>query len=215
MQIFSRSMNKLPLVAGTGAAALLVVVVGLVWYYFSPWYTQVGYAPRQPVPYSHRLHVRELGLDCRYCHANVERSPVAMVPPTQTCVNCHQLVKADSPKLAAIRASWEKREPMQWIRVHTLPDYAFFDHATHVNVGVGCAECHGRIDQMDRVRQLKPLSMGWCLECHRDVRAKQGASPYLRPVSELTNMDWVPDPKRPVVLTRRLNPPENCTACHR
>ena len=215
MQIFSRSANRLPLVLGVGGAVGLISVGILVWYYFSPWFTQAGYSPVQPVAYSHKLHARDLGLDCRYCHSNVERSPVAMVPSTQTCMNCHQLVKMDSPKLAAIRESFEKGTRMSWVRVHKLPDYVFFDHSAHVTVGVGCADCHGRIDEMEQVSQQKPLSMGWCLDCHRDVREKQGASQFLRPVSEMTNMAWSHDPSRPTTLARPLNPPENCTACHR
>jgi hypothetical protein len=215
MQIFSRSANKLPLVLGVGGLLGLASAVTAVWYYFSPSFTQVGYSPTQPVAYSHRLHARELGIDCRYCHSNVERSSMAMVPATQTCVNCHQLVKMDSPKLAMIRESWESGKRMEWVRVHKLADYAYFDHSVHVNVGVGCSTCHGRVDEADQVRQSETLSMGWCLECHRDVRANQGASRFIRPVSQMTNMDWKPIPNHPVDLPRRLDPPENCTACHR
>ncbi len=215
MQLFSRRSNFLPLVLGVGGLASAAAVVIGVWYYFSPSFTQVGYSPAQPVAYSHRLHVRELGLDCRYCHVNVERGSVATVPPTQTCMNCHQLVKGDSPKLAAIRDSWESGKRMMWVRVHQLPDYAFFDHSVHVDSGVGCSECHGRVDEMDQVRQVQPLSMGWCLNCHREVRAKQGASTHLRPQSEVTNMDWKPNANQPLALPHRLDPPENCTACHR
>jgi len=215
MQIFPSRTNLFPLVLGLGGVLLVATATVTVWYYFSPQFTQVGYSPRQPVEYSHRLHVRELGIDCRYCHANVERSPVAMVPPTQTCMNCHQLVKMDSPKLALVRESWESAKRIEWVRVHRLPDYAYFDHSVHVINGVGCADCHGRIDLMDQVRQTQPLSMAWCLECHRDVRARQGASRFIRPVSEVTNMEWKPDTHQPVLLPRRLDPPENCTACHR
>lgn len=215
MQIFSRSANRLPFVLGAGGLLGLTAVALTSWYYLSPSFTQVGYSPKQPVAYSHRLHVRDLGIDCRYCHSNVERSSVAMVPPTQTCVNCHQLVKMDSPKLAAIRDSWETGKRMEWVRVHKLADYAYFDHSVHVSAGVGCATCHGRVDEMDQVQQRETLSMGWCLECHRDVRANQGESRFIRPVSEITNMEWKHDPDRPVDVTHPLNPPENCTACHR
>jgi hypothetical protein len=199
--------------AAVGTVLGLVAATFLIWYYFSPKFTQVGYSPTQPVPYSHRLHAGQLGLDCRYCHVNVERGPMATVPPTETCMNCHQVVKTDSAELAPIRASWSTGEAMQWNRVHKLADYAYFDHSVHVTAGVGCVECHGRIDQMERVRQEKPLAMGWCLECHRDVKEKQGDSEFIRPVSEVTHMDWVRqghvDPPRP------LNPPENCGGCHR
>ncbi len=215
MQIFRRSSNLFPLVLGLGVATLVCSCVALIWYYFSPKFTQVGYSPLQPVEYSHELHARELGIDCRYCHTNVERSAVATVPPTQSCMNCHQLVKVDSPKLASIRDSWESGKRIEWIRVHKLPDYAYFDHSVHVTSGVGCSECHGRVDEMERVRQVQPLSMAWCLDCHRDVRSRQGASRFLRPESEITNMEYKRDLHAPLVLPHRLDPPENCTACHR
>jgi hypothetical protein len=213
MQIFPRSLNQLPLIAGAAAVLGLPAVVFLVWYYFSPWYTQVGYEPKQPVPYSHRLHAGQLGMDCRYCHVNVERSAVAMVPPTQTCMNCHSVVKKDSYALKPIRESWETGKAMEWVRVHRLPDYVYFDHSVHVSAAVGCVECHGRVDQEERVRLQKPLSMGWCIECHRDVRQNQGASQYIRPVSELTNMAY--QKTGDVTPPRHLNPPETCTGCHR
>ena len=136
-QIFPSWWNKLPIVAA------LVVILGPmlatagVWYYFSPWYTDVGYRPVQPVPYSHRLHVGELGLDCRYCHASVETSAVANVPPTQACMNCHLTVKKDSALLAPIRDSAQSGRPMHWIRVHKLPDFAYFTHRAHVAAGIG------------------------------------------------------------------------------
>jgi hypothetical protein len=214
MQIFPRSLNKLPLLVGVGALLGVVAVTFFIWYYFSPKFLAVGYTPEQPVPYSHRLHVGQLGMDCRYCHVNVERAPYAMVPPTETCMNCHQVVKTDSKLLEPIRHSWDSGEAMQWVRVHKLPDYVYFDHSVHVTAGVGCVECHGRIDQMEQVRLVKPLSMGWCLECHRDVREKQGDSEHIRPVDQVTNMQWVR--QGPVdKLPRKLNPPENCWGCHR
>ena len=215
MQIFRRTWNRLPWLIALGAGIALAAIVTAATYYLSPSYTQVGYSPKQPIEYSHRLHVRELGIDCRYCHANVERAPVAMVPPTQTCMNCHQLVKMDSAKLTAIRESWESGRRIEWVRVHKLADYAYFDHSVHVSSGVGCSDCHGRIDEMEQVRQVAPLSMSWCLDCHRDVRDKQGASRFIRPASEITNMEWKPDTSHPNVSPRRLDPPENCTACHR
>jgi hypothetical protein len=190
-------------------------VVFAVWYWFSPWYTDVGYEPRQPVAYSHRLHAGELGIDCRYCHTGVEKSPVAMVPPTQTCMNCHSAVKTDSAKLALVRDSWKTGKPIQWVKVHKEPDYVFFDHSVHVSGGVGCVSCHGRIDQEEVVRQTQPLSMGWCLECHRDVKQNQGASAFIRPVSQVTNMEWVRKSDEVVTPPRPLNPPENCGGCHR
>jgi hypothetical protein len=136
-QIFPEWANKLPGRIILSGGLLAILAVAGIWYYGSPWFTDVGYEPTQPVPYSHKFHVGELGMDCRYCHVGVEISPVAMVPPTQTCMNCHAMIKADSPKLAPIRASWEQGIPVQWVRVHKVPDYAYFDHSAHVSIGVG------------------------------------------------------------------------------
>jgi hypothetical protein len=138
---------------------------------------------------------------------------MAMVPPTETCMNCHQLVKTDSAMLQPIRDSWASGKPMEWVRIHKLPDYVYFDHSVHVTAGVGCIECHGRIDKMEQVRMEKPLSMGWCLDCHRDVKEKQGDSEHIRPVAQITNMEWKHEGK--VDPPRRLDPPENCWGCHR
>lgn len=217
MQIFPRELNLLPLVLGGAALIGGAVVTGIVWYYFSPYNLQVGYAPQQPVPYSHQLHVGELGLDCRYCHANVERSAEAMIPPTQTCMGCHAVIHPESARLEPIRKSWETNESVPWVRVHKLPDHAYFDHSVHLTAGVGCVSCHGRVDQMEVVTQEKPLSMGWCLECHRDP------GPSLRPQDQITNMSWEPDQgwlgnNGDGELAQHLaavNPPEHCSGCHR
>jgi len=186
--------------------------VGFVDYYFSPKYTDVGYMPTQPVPYSHKLHVGTLGLDCRYCHASVEVSPVANVPPTQVCMNCHAIIKRDSPKLEPIRNSLATGKPMRWIRVHNLPDYAYFNHSVHVRAGVGCVSCHGQIDQMEVVHQAKPLSMSWCLDCHRNP------APNLRPAEEVTNMQWIAPRDQATWAAEaatRVHPPVDCSGCHR
>lgn len=215
MQIFPKSLNFLPLVAALGTAVAGGVVTFVFVYYFSPNNLQVGYAPVQPVPYSHRLHAGQLGMDCRYCHANVERSYEAMVPPTQTCMGCHAVVKPDSARLAPVHESWESGDPVPWVRVHNLPDHVFFDHSVHLSAGVGCVSCHGRIDQMEVVTQAEPLSMGWCLDCHRSPEEN------LRPLDRLTDMDWTPaaatEEERRVIagLAARATPPENCSGCHR
>ncbi len=172
-QIFPPWWNKLPIVAALAGSLGPILAIGGVWYYLSPWYTDVGYRPGQPVPYSHKLHVGELGLDCRYCHASIEISAVANVPPTKTCMNCHQLVKKDSELLAPIRDSVAHRRPMHSIRVHKLPDFATSRTTPHVAAGVGCVTCHGRIDEMETVTRTTPLSMSWCLGCHRDPRSRQ------------------------------------------
>ena len=213
-QLFPPSFNRLPLIAAAVAAVVPGVAVAAVWYWGSPWYTDVGYQPVQPVPYSHKLHVGDLGLDCRYCHASVEVSSVANVPPTQVCMNCHRVVKRDSALLAPIRESASSGRPMRWVRVHKLPDYAYFEHRAHVAAGIGCVSCHGRIDEMDEVVQTQPLSMSWCLDCHRDP------GPHRRPVDEVTNMRWTP-PKDAAALAAKLgrenpvSPPLDCSGCHR
>jgi len=213
-QIFPKWTNKTPLrILGGIAVGGLLVVAG-AWYYFSPEYLEVGYMPRQPVPYSHKLHAGELGLDCRYCHSMVERSAIAGVPPTQTCMNCHQLVARDAETLEPIRESARTGERMRWIRVHDLPEYVYFDHSVHLAAGVGCSTCHGDIASMEEVVQVEPLSMRWCLECHRNP------DPYLRPREELTNTTWEPPADQAqfaaqVRAAKGIAPSEDCGACHR
>jgi hypothetical protein len=211
--IFPKWTNRIPLLIAVGAPVAFVALVVGVWYYFSPNFTDVGYSPEQPVPFSHALHAGEMGMDCRYCHNTVEDASFAAVPPTKTCMNCHSQVKTESPRLAKVRESYETGQPIHWVRVHMLPDYAYFPHNAHVKAGVGCSSCHGRIDQMERVHQAEPLSMGWCLDCHRDPE------PHLRPVDEVTNMNWdindndynpAEDPDR----VREVNPPQHCSGCH-
>jgi len=213
--IFPRWTNKIPLVAAIAGPIVASGLIFGIWYWFSPEYTDVGYRPRQPVEFSHKLHAGEMGLDCRYCHNTVERSAHAAVPPSATCMNCHSQVATDSTLLEPIRKSYETEQPVEWVRVHQLPDYAFFDHRPHLAAGVGCASCHGRIDQMTVVEMAKPLSMGWCLECHRDPE------PHLRPLDQITNMRWDSasagyDYKSDAERERKeLNPPEHCSGCHR
>lgn len=215
-QIFPRYFNILHFVLGAAKAGGVVFAVFFVWYYFSPKYTDAGYQPDQPVPFSHKLHAGDLGMDCRYCHTNVEIADKANVPPTQTCMNCHQMIKPESEKLALVRESWETGKPIDWIRIHNLPDYAYFSHSAHVRAGVGCASCHGRIDRMEVVKQVESLSMGWCLQCHRDP------DPHLRDLSvtSVTDMDWEPPVNQRQIAAHikadlNLNPSEDCSACHR
>lgn len=196
-------------VVGGALYATIVVAFG-----FSPKATDVGYAPVQPVPYSHALHVGQLGMDCRYCHTTVELAAHAAVPPTQTCMNCHKMIRANSVKLIPVFESYATGMPVEWIRVHDLPDYVYFNHSAHVRRGVGCVSCHGRIDTMEVVAQVEPLSMGWCLRCHRNPE------PHLRPLEFVTQLDWVPAEDQ-LLLGRRLreenniNPPQDCNTCHR
>lgn len=184
-QIFPHWSNRLPSFLG-GGLLLLGAVMGLtVGYYFSPEFTDVGYRPHQPLPFSHRLHAGELKIDCRYCHATVEVSAVASVPPTQVCMNCHELVGGDAAELALLKESAATGFPIQWVRVHKIPEYAYFDHSVHVRTGIGCATCHGDVTQMEEIMQSEPLSMGWCLDCHRTMK------------------------------TSKSDPPTDCSRCHR
>lgn len=208
MQIFPRQLNLLPAVLAVAALAGGIGIVLVFWIYFSPRNLQVGYAPDQPVRYSHRMHAGELGIDCRYCHANVERSQEAMIPPTQTCMGCHNMVRNQSAALAPVRESWETGRAVEWVRVHKLPEHTYFDHSVHLAAGVGCVSCHGRVDQMEVVRIEQPIAMGWCLDCHRNP------GPNLRPADQITNMAWEPDENwQPQVAS--VNPPTHCSGCHR
>jgi len=181
---FPRWANYFLPVAALGAVGGLFYATVLVSYGFSAKTIAVGYSPEQPVPYSHALHVGKLGLDCRYCHNTVEQAAFAAIPNTQTCMNCHTAVKPDSSRLEPGKKSWETGKSVEWIQIHDLPRYVYFNHSAHVNKGVSCVECHGRIDQMEVVRQVAPLSMSWCLDCHREPEM------HLRPKDQVTNLAW-------------------------
>jgi hypothetical protein len=213
-QLFPRWANQTPRFLALGFLLFILIIILLLWYYGSPNYLNVGYRPKQPVDYSHKLHAGDLGIDCRYCHTYTDMSSHANVPSTQTCMNCHQLIGTDNQKLLPVRESWSTGKPIEWIKVHDLPDYCYFDHSAHVLVGVGCISCHGDISKMIIVQQQKPLSMGWCLDCHREP------GPHLRTVDEITNMDWHPGPDHEefvnrIIKEKNINPPEDCSACHR
>jgi hypothetical protein len=212
--VFPRWANKTRQLAGVALGVTPVYLTAFIWYGFSPKTTDVGYMPKQPVPYSHALHVGELGLDCRYCHNTVEKAAHAAIPPTETCMNCHSKVRIDSKKLLPVRESFATGEPIEWIKVHDLPDYAYFNHSAHVTRGIGCVSCHGRIDQMVEVYQHEPLNMGWCLNCHR------APEQHLRPRSEVTNMNWVAPGEqeefgRKLAEQNQIDPPTDCSTCHR
>ena len=215
--LFPRWSNKvvptaiaLAVLLGTSASAAL-------WYYGTNKHLEVGFMPTQPVDYSHKLHAGDLGMDCRYCHATVERSAKASVPPTQTCMNCHAKVRTDSAKLLPVRESYADDKPIPWVRIHNLPDYVYFDHSAHLAAGVGCETYHGRMDRMPKVEQVQPLSMGWCLDCHRNP------APNLRDPKDVTKMGLQPATASiatgeggvAIVNGRALHPPTNCSGCHR
>jgi Cytochrome c7 and related cytochrome c len=196
------------------AAGVVSIPVAMMLWVRTPYVTGEQDPIEQPIPFDHRHHVRDDGIDCLYCHYEATRSKSAGVPPTSLCMNCHSQVWQRSARLAPVRASWFSDEPLRWGRVHRLPQYTYFDHSAHVSHGVGCAECHGRVDLMGQVYAVAPLTMGWCLDCHRDP------DPHLRPVSEVTNMEWSPTrPRREIgaAIRRELSiePPVYCSGCHR
>jgi hypothetical protein len=165
------------------------------------------------VPFSHRHHAGELGIDCRYCHTTVERAAVAGVPPTATCMNCHKEIWAASPTLEPVRASYRSGASIPWIRVHDLPDFVYFDHSVHVHKGVGCQTCHGRVDRMNLTWQESSLQMEWCLGCHRDPAR------FVRPREEIFNMVWKPDDQATLgaalVTEYGIESRTDCNVCHR
>lgn len=214
--IFPKWSNDVPKQALIALVLVVVTVTAAVTYYFTPKYTRVGYMPKQPVPYSHALHVDQLGLDCRYCHSYVDQSGHANIPDAATCMNCHSQVKKDSPLLAPVRESYKSGNPVPWVWIHKTPDYVYFNHAVHVNRGVSCVECHGRVDQMEVVWHDQPFSMSWCLDCHRNPEQK------IRPLKEVYNLGWAPqDPHAHLdwatkeAINWNINPPQSCSGCHR
>ena len=216
-QIFSRRANGIArlLLAGAGVAVLVVAVVWLA-LPRSSWITRVDLVQAQPVPFSHEHHVAGLGLDCRYCHTSVERSAFAGLPATEVCMTCHSQIWTEAEVLRPVRQSYVEGEPLSWTRVHDLPDYAYFNHAIHVNNGVGCSECHGRVDRMALTAAREPLQMRWCMECHRDPAER------LRPLEAITAMGWEPEGDAEelgafLMEAYDIHPEEltDCYVCHR
>ncbi|MCC6233999.1 MAG: cytochrome c3 family protein [Verrucomicrobiales bacterium] len=214
--IFPRWTNKLPAQIITGALLTGTAVGAAVWYYFTPQYTRVGYQPVQPVAFSHAIHVDQVGMDCRYCHNGVEKSWYSNVPSASTCMNCHNAVLATDPRLELVRESYTTGNPIPWVQVHKTPDYVYFNHAVHVNRGVSCVHCHGQINKMDEVQHAKPLSMSFCLECHRNP------AEFIRDPKLVYNLDWQPDDPKAhkdamlqAVHDWKINSSQNCSACHR
>jgi hypothetical protein len=193
-QIFDRSSNALAR-ASLVLLGLIVIALGVTLDQLqrSPWVTRQGQRPDQPVPFSHKHHVQGLGLQCQYCHVTVENSSYAGIPPTKTCINCHAQIWTNAQLLEPVRNSWATGQSIVWTKVHDLPDFVYFNHSIHVNKGIGCATCHGRVDQMPLMYAQNTLQMEWCLDCHRNP-AKN-----LRPTSEIYNMAWEkPAGDRPV-----------------
>ena len=215
--LFPKSVNKLPLQILIFIGLTAGIVLAGVNYYATPKYTRVGYAPTQPVPFSHALHAGQLGLDCRYCHSNVEKSGHSNVPTAQTCMNCHNQIKTDSPLLAPVRESYATGNPVPWVKIHQAPDYVYFNHSVHVARGVSCVECHGKINEMEVVHHSKPLSMSWCLDCHR------APEKVLRDPALVTQLDWQHpggtegqiEQGKKFVHDWNVQPPQSCSGCHR
>lgn len=212
--IFAKSADTILRIGG--ALGLLGVIGGVAAFTYISYPTTLdtGYTPVQPVPYSHKLHAGNLGMDCYYCHNTVYRAAYAAIPATETCMNCHVRVKPQSPVLQPVRDSYATGQAVPWVKIHKLPSYVYFNHSSHITAGVSCVSCHGRIDQMVEVQQVKSLAMSWCLECHRNP------APNLRPVEYVTNLAWKPegDPAelgRKIIAEKHINPPVNCSGCHR
>ena len=184
-QVFDRSSNAL-VRASLVLTGLIVIALGVTLDQLqrSPWVTRQGQRPDQPIPFSHKHHVEGLGLQCQYCHTTVEVSSYAGIPPTKTCINCHAQIWTNAGLLQPVRDSWATGQSIQWIRVHDLPDFVYFNHSIHVNKGIGCASCHGRVDQMPLMYMENSLQMEWCLNCHRNPAVN------LRPTAEIYNMAW-------------------------
>jgi hypothetical protein len=197
MQIFHRSANSLAKVSIFGGVALLGLVAVVVYTLMgtSGYLTGQYVVKRQPVPFSHEHHTRGLGIDCRYCHTSVERSAFAGLPPTETCMNCHRQIWTNAELLEPIRASYRDNVPMQWTRVHDLPDYVYFNHSVHIAKGIGCYSCHGKVNRMPLMFQNASLQMQWCLDCHRNPAQN------VRPREEVFNLDW--DAGRPATYSNR------------
>ena len=213
---FPKWTNRLPLMMIIGLILVSGGVTAGVWYYFTPKYTRVGYQPIQPVAFSHYTHAGQLGVDCRYCHSNVERSWFSNIPSSSTCMNCHNQVLKDDPRLALVRESAATGRPIPWVQIHKVPDFVYFNHSVHVDRGISCVECHGRIDQMDEVYHAKPLSMSFCLECHRHPELK------LRPEDKITDLNWQPASQagqiefgKKAMADWKVESLQTCSACHR
>ena len=214
-QLFHRSTNTFSRASVFGALFAVAGALLLAWLYFrSPYVTAVGVAVPQPVAFSHKHHVGDDGIDCRYCHTSVENSSFAGMPSTQTCMNCHAQLFADSPALALVRDSWQTNTPIQWTRVDALPDFVYFNHSIHVQKGVGCVTCHGQVDQMPLTAKAETMQMTWCLTCHRDP------AQFVRPRAEVFNLHWQPTESQAALGQRlvaeyHIQTRTECSTCHR
>jgi Cytochrome c7 and related cytochrome c len=202
-------VRTLLLLGAVGAVGVPVFFYGLL---RAP-YTTYQFDPiDQPVQFDHRHHVRDEGISCLYCHYSAKDSPNAGIPPTSLCMGCHAQVWNGSEVLNSIRQSYFSGTAIVWNRVHNLPDFVYFNHSIHVDRGVGCESCHGRVDRMGLVYADAPLTMSWCLDCHRDP------TDHIRPLADVTLMGWTPgthDEQERRATERGIDPPTNCSGCHR
>jgi len=210
-QVFDRTSNALAR-ASLVLTGLIVIATGVALDQLqrSPWVTRQGQRADQPIPFSHKHHVEGLGLQCQYCHTSVEKSSYAGIPPTKTCINCHAQIWTNAALLEPVRQSWATGASIQWIKVHDLPDFVYFNHEIHVNKGIGCASCHGRVDEMPLMYEENSLQMEWCLNCHRNPAVN------LRPTSEIYNMAWDgPSSEKPVrcTATGKVGPTAQGVSC--
>jgi hypothetical protein len=214
-QIFGPSANALSRLTILGAVVTLALVIGVALLVVrSPYATAQGMPVNQPIPFSHKHHVGDDGIDCRYCHTSVEQSSFAGIPPTQTCMNCHSQIWAQSPVLEPVRQSFQTGQPLEWNRVHVLGDFVYFQHDIHVQKGIGCSTCHGQVDQMPLVYKAQSLQMSWCLDCHRNPER------FVRPREEVFNMAWQPPPNQEEMGFRliheyQIQSKTSCSTCHR
>ncbi len=202
-------------------AVAIAVIVCIAWFGAqldrSAYVTRAIEAREQPVPFSHAHHVGGMGLDCRYCHTTVETSNTANIPPTKTCMNCHSMIWKTSPMLEPVRSSFRTGQSIKWTRVHDLPDFVYFNHGIHIDKGVGCETCHGRVDRMPLMYQQASLRMEWCLECHRNPEN------YVRPRAYITTMGYEPDGDQKEIGLRLVKEYgiqdsralTSCSVCHR
>ncbi len=214
-QIFHPSMNTVSRVTIFGAvfivAAIFLILAMVV---RSPYITNEGVALDQPVPFSHKHHVGDAGIDCRYCHTSVEDSSSAGIPPTKTCMNCHSQLFVDSPMLAPVRQSFRDKRPLEWNRVHDVPDFAYFNHSIHVAKGIGCTTCHGEVDKMPLMARTESLHMQWCLDCHRQPEK------FVRDRNDVFDVEWTPDSltaedRQRLADEYHLQSKTSCYTCHR
>ena len=214
-QIFHRSTNTLSKVSIFGGVILLgTIVAAAITLDRGAFNTDVAVVKEQPVPFSHKHHVMDDGIDCRYCHTSVETSHFAGLPATEICMSCHSQIWSNAALLEPVRASWRTGESLQWTRVHDLPEFVYFNHSIHIAKGVGCATCHGRVDKMPLMFKANTLNMNWCLECHRQPEK------FLRPKEEVFNMAYEAPPNqlelgRELVKKYHVQSLTDCYTCHR